>query len=81
METKIKLQSAEPQRKLAKSKLQSAVWNDQLNAVWNLGSGNHKKAHAKGYIAVTTDKSKGFLMDHSTPKYPQVVGSFIQPKI
>ena len=55
---------------IAKSKLQSAVWNDQLNAVWNLGSGNHKKAHAKGYIAVTTDKSKGFLMDHSTPKYP-----------
>ena len=55
--------------------------NDQLYPEWGYGSGSAKKAHAKGYIAVTSDKSKGFIMDHSTPKYPYVDDGIIQSKI
>lgn len=50
-----------------KYKLQTMVWNDQFP-----GRTSSVKAHAKGYIALSTDGSAGFMMDHSTPLYPTV---------
>ena len=65
--------------------MQNVAWNDQLDPVWGLGAGNGARAHSKGYIGVTSDKSKGFLMDHSTPEYPSVdsdnyIQAFIKDK-
>lgn len=61
--------------------MQNAAWNDQFDVEWGRGKGDSKKAHAKSYIATTSDYSKGFFMDHSVPNYPTVEDGIISPKI
>ncbi len=53
--------------------LQNAAWNDQFDTEWDRGKGDSKKAHAKSYMATTSDNFKGFFMDHSVPNYSTVI--------
>lgn len=49
--------------------MKSIAWNDQLDP--DQGVGNSNKAHAKFFMSLK-DKSTGFAVAHSAPKFPTI---------
>ena len=54
--------------------LESYAWNDQLIPAQN-GKTDGSDAHAKLYMAYNKQKTYGFVVSHSIPKYPTPLAS------
>ena len=54
--------------------LESYAWNDQLIPAQN-GKTDSLDAHAKLYMAFNKQKTYGFVVSHSIPKYPTPLSS------